>query len=917
MSSSLLRTKLYIPPIRSNLVARPRLIEQLNKGLSHKLTLISAPAGFGKTTLLSTWITHCQQPVAWLSLDEADNDPTRFLRYFIAALQTIEGNIGAGALSLLQAPQPPPTESILTVLLNDMTTISDNFALVLDDYHVIQAQSVNKLLTFLLNHLPPQIHLIITSRFDPSLPLARLRGRGELIELRAPALRFTSTEAATFLNQVMTLNLAAEDINTLEIRTEGWIAGLQLVALALQGRADTTAFIQAFTGSHRFVLDYLVEEVLQRQPEPVRTFLLQTAVLNRLHSTLCNAVTGQENGTEMLATLERSNLFIVPLDNERQWYRYHHLFADVLQAHLTAAQPNQAPKLHQRASHWYEQHHLPVEAIHHAFAAEDFERAASLIQRAWPIMRQSYHETTLLNWVSALPDASLRTRPILSLYYALALLSIEPHTAETHLQDAEQWLDAITTMGKQSEAQPPATSMTQMNVVNKDEFQSLPGMIAVARAYHAGAIKNTSDTMTYAQQALNLLPEKAYLWRGSAAVLLGLTHWSHGDLEAAQQAIVDSLTIMQMTGNVTAAISTWYILADIKMAQGHLRQANRTSQQALKLAATHNQPIRQGTADIYVVLSELYREWNKLTIATEHLQTSKKLGQQAALQVTRHRWYIALAGIKEAQAELESALDLLDEAAHLQIRNPAPNIRPIAAIKARIWIKQNRLTEALAWLLEQKLSIDDKLNYLREFEHITMARVLIAQYRDSQDNKALHDAAKLLDRLLKAAEAGRRMKSRIEILILQTLIDYAQHATSSALEPLQQALKLAEPEGYVRLFIDEGTPMASLLSTAISHGIMPDYVGRLLTAFATEKQQQADKPPTSIPPTSQPLIEPLSPRELEVLQLIAQGLSNREISQRLFLALDTIKGHNRRIYGKLQVQRRTEAVARARELGLL
>ena len=419
MYTPTLVTKLYIPPPRAKVVLRPRLLEKLNDGLHRRLTLISAPAGFGKTTLVSEWIAGSERPAAWLSLDEGDNDPTRFLAYLIAALQTIAASIGEGVLAALQSSRPPPTEAALTVLLNEIATITDNFVFVLDDYHVLDAKPVDHALTFLLEHLPPQMHLVITTRADPQLPLARLRARGQLTELRAADLRFTSAEAAEFLEGVMGLDLSAENIAALEDRTEGWVAGLQLAALSVQGRKDTASFIQSFTGNHRFVLDYLVEEVLQRQPESARSFLLQTAILDRLSGPLCNAVTEREDSGRMLDALERSNLFVVSLDDKRLWYRYHHLFADVLQARLMEGQPEQAPELHRRASEWYKHNGLPFKAIRHAFAAEDLERAAGLVELAARAMLANRQEERFLGWLKALPDELLKVRPVLSVYYAL------------------------------------------------------------------------------------------------------------------------------------------------------------------------------------------------------------------------------------------------------------------------------------------------------------------------------------------------------------------------------------------------------------------------------------------------------------------------------------------------------------------
>src|SRR5438874_750288 len=439
MPTPILATKLYLPRLRPNVVSRPRLLERLNEGLHRKLTLIAAPAGFGKTTLVSAWVAGCDRQVAWLSLDKGENDPARFLAYLIAALQTIAATIGDGVLGVLQSPQPPPTEAILTALLNEITTLPDNFVLVLDDYHVIDAKAVDQALTYLVEHLPPQMHLVIATREDPQLPLARLRSRGHLIELRAADLRFTPSEAVEFLNQVMGLSLSAEDIAALEDRTEGWIAGLQLAALSMQGHQDVPGFIRAFAGDHRYIVDYLVAEVLERQPAPVRSFLLQTSILDRLSGSLCDAVTGQEEGSERLEALERGNFFVVPLDDKRHWYRYHHLFAEVLSVHLMAEQPDQVATLHRRASAWYERHGSAVDAIRHALAAADFARAADLVELGVPAMARNRQEATLLGWLKVLPDEVLRCRPVLSVAYARVSLASgeEREGVEERLRDAE------------------------------------------------------------------------------------------------------------------------------------------------------------------------------------------------------------------------------------------------------------------------------------------------------------------------------------------------------------------------------------------------------------------------------------------------------------------------------------------------
>src|SRR3954452_7534453 len=657
MSLPILATKLYLPPPRPRVVRRSRLLEPLHAGLHRKLTLISAPAGFGKTTLVSDWVAGCGRPVAWLSLEEGDSDPTRFLTYLVAALQTIAPTTGTGLMGALQSPQPSPAESMLTALLNDITTMPDAFMLVLDDYHLIDARAVDAALTFLLEHLPPHAHLVIATREDPPLPLARFRARGQLTELRATDLRFTSSEAAAFLNHVMGLRLSTDDIAALEARTEGWIAGLQLAALSMHGRSDTARFIQAFTGSHRFVLDYLVEEVLQHQPDHVRWFLSQTALLDRLTGPLCDAVTGQEDGSGTLEALERGNLFVIPLDDTRQWYRYHHLFAEVLQARLREEHPEQVPALHRRASAWYEQNGLRSDAIRHALIAEDFGRAAGLVELESRALLTTRQDETLRGWLKALPDELVRARPVLSAYYAVALLAHDLEASEDRLRDAERSLDGTARIRERPEA--PSAPMV---VVDEEEFRCLPGITAITRAYHAGALGDVSGCVTYARRALDLLPEDDHLWRGAAAALLGLASWTSGELETAYRSFVNSMASLQMTGDITQLITVAFDLADIRTAQGRLREAERIYEQSLKIAAEEGKPLPPPTADLYVGMSELRREHNDLEAASQCLLKSKELDGHGWIQEKRYRWYVAIARIKEAQGDFGGALDLLDEA---------------------------------------------------------------------------------------------------------------------------------------------------------------------------------------------------------------------------------------------------------------
>ncbi len=899
-------TKLFLPQPPPGLVSRLRLIERLNEGLApgRRLSLISAPAGFGKTTLVSEWVASIGRPTAWLSLDEGDNDPTRFLAYLVAALQTVAANIGQEVMAALQSPQPPPTESTLIALLNELTTLPERVVLVLDDYHLIDDTAIDLALAFLLDNLPPQMRVLITTREDPQLPLARYRVRGQLTELRAADLRFTPAEAAEFLNHVMGLSLAPADIAALEDRTEGWIAGLQLAALSMRGREDMSQFVRAFAGDNRYIVDYLMEEVLQRQPEAVRSFLLQTSILERLSGSLCDAVTGQERGQAHLEALDRNNFFVSPLDDQRQWYRYHHLFAEVLAAHLKAEQPDQVSALHRRASAWYEQHGLTADAIRHALAAGDFPHMADLVELAWPAIRRSRQDATLLGWLTALPDEVFPSRPVLSAAYAHVLLaSGEIEGVEERLRDAERWLDTMAATREQLDF-----AAAGMVVVDDEAFRRLPGTIAIARAGLALAGGDVAGAVTYARQALDLAPRDDHLTRGGAAGFLGLAAWTSGDLETAHRTYAEGMASLQKAGNVSDVINGAVTLGAIRVAQGRLRQAMRTYERGLRLATAPGALVLRGAADMHVGMSELYREHNDLPAATQHLLKSKELGEHTGFPQNRHRWRVAMARLREAQGDPDGALDLLDEAERLYMSDFSPNMRPIAALKTRVWVAQGRLGEALDWAREQGVSAHDALSYVREFDHITLARVLLAQYRSDGADGTVREAVGLLERLRQAAEAGERMGSVIEILVLQALAYQRQGNTASALVALGRALALAEPEGYVRLFVDEGPTMGALLEKVMKQGIGRNYARQLLSAFG----RAADR--TTV---TQGMVEPLSERELDVLRLLATDLSGPEMARELMVSLNTLRTHTKNVYSKLGVSNRRAAVRVAEELHLL
>jgi LuxR family transcriptional regulator, maltose regulon positive regulatory protein len=910
MASPLVETKLYPPKLRRRLVARPRLSGRLRRGTESRLTLISAPAGFGKTTLLAEWLAAAgrERSVAWLSLEESDRQPATYWTYLITALQAVVPGVGASALLLLQSAQPP-IETVLTSVLNELSAVPDDLCLVLDDYHLVDGPDLQAGMTFLLEHLPPQMRLVVSTREDPALPLARLRASGELVEVRAADLRFTLDEVAAYLNDVTGLELAADDIAALEGRTEGWIAALQLAALSMQGRDDVAGFIAGFAGDDRYIVDYLVEQVLGRQPAHVRDFLVQTSILDRLCGPLCDAVTGQHGGKAMLESLDRANLFLVPLDDSRRWYRYHHLFADVLLTRLLDEHPDRVAALHRGASQWYEQHGAPPQAIRHALAAGDVERAAGLVELAIPELRRNRQEATIRGWLDAIPDEVVRVRPVLAVGFVGALMAGgEFEGVEDRLRDAERWL------GPTDDRAGTRTRPEGMVVVDEGELARLPGAIEM---YHAGLALVRGDapaTIAHAQRAIDRATEADDLTRAGASALMGLARWGGGDLEAAHRAYSVSAEGLRRAGYIADVLGCSITLADIRITQGRLGEALRTYEQALRLAFNQDGTVLRGTADMFVGMSQIACERNDLPAATRHLRHAQELGEHTWLPQNPYRWRVAMARVREAEGDLDGALDLLDEAQRVYMGDFSPNVRPIPALRARVLAAQGRVAEALAWAREQGLSATDDLSYLREFEHITLARVLLAQSRAQSAAASVDDAARLLARLLRAAEAGERTGSALEILVLQALTDHARGEVRGALAALERALTLAEPEGYVRVFAGEGSPMASLLRGVAKRRPSWDYVRRLRHACTRAGGTAAVGRTT---PARQRLVEPLSERELDVLRLLGSDLDGPDIARELTVSLNTLRTHTKSIYAKLGVNSRRAAVRQAAELNLL
>ena len=884
MSLPLLATKLYVPPPRPQVVLRSRLIDRLTAGLHCKLTLISAPAGFGKTTLVSEWAAGCKRPVAWLSLDEADGDPTRFLTYLVAALQTIAPALGAGLPDALQSAQPPPAESVLTALLNEIGAIPNQVVLVLDDYHVIDARSVDDALLFLLKHLPPQVRLVITTREDPPLPLARLRARGHLAELRAADLRFTPAEAAAFLNEVMGLGLSAPDIAALEARTEGWIAGLHLAALSLQGQHDAARFIASFTGSHHFVLDYLVEEVLQRQPERVQSFLLRTSVLDRLCGPLCDAVLREPagSGQTTLGDINHANLFVVPLDSERRWYRYHHLFGDLLRTRLGRSHtPEAIAAYHVRASQWYEEHDLAPEAFHHAAAANDVDRAQRLIESRRMPLHLRTTVTTILDWLYSLPQATLDARPSLWVKSAtLALAAGQTTGVAERLQAAERAL-------------PPGEP--------DGATRNLLGVIAAARATLAVTQYQAEIILAQSRRALEYLAPDNLPFRFTAVWAMAFAHHLQGDRAAAGRAYREAIAISQASGDRFSIILATDSLGQAQELEMELAAAAESYQRVLELCGDHPQPT---AGEARLGLARICYEWNDLEAAERHGQESLRLMRQYDTAIDRFILAeVFLARLQLARGDVPGAAALVEQAEQsVRQRNFMQRMPEVAAVHVLVLLRQGNPAAAAQAAQRHELPLSQARAHL-----------------DCSDAAA---ALALLEPLRRHMDAKGWQDERLKVMALQAVALHAHDEHQAAARLLGEALALAEPGGCIRLFVDEGAPMRLLLLDVRlriarqAHSRdqrLIGYVDNILAAFTQRIPGPASNSstPTSI------MVEPLSQRELEILRLVAQGLSNQEIGERLVLSLNTVKGHNRRIFDKLQVQRRTEAIARAREFGLL
>lgn len=905
---TVLSTKFYIPRLRPYIVSRPRLLEKLNEVKERELALVSAPAGFGKTTLLSDWISQVKMPAAWISLDAGDNDIVHFLIYMIASLQQIKKDVGRVILTMLEIPQLPPVETLLAALINDIASIQKDFVLVLDDYHLVTTPIVHRAIQFLLEHLPQNMHLVIATRSDPPLPLSRLRSLNQLVELRAGDLCFNTDETSVFLNEKLSLGLSHGEIVMLESRIEGWIAGLHLAALSMQGREDLGSFIQEFKGDNRYIFDYLMEEVLNRQPEHIQSFLIQTSILDRLSGSLCDAVTGQKNSQQILNDLEKADLFLFPLDDERQWFRYHHLFADLLEHRLRQTHGDLLPELRRRAGEWCVRSGMKDQAVNHAIAAGDSEWAVSLIEEIAEDIWDRGQQAKLLKWFEAIPDELIDTNIQLCILYARALnVSGHQEAAEKKLRTAQNLLDS-------AEDRIAVTSSSVSGPPFKLGRNELKGRIAVILSFVAAYKGDMLQLMQYARQAMESLHEKDLTWRAVAALALGFVHgWSgDGDLMSARYAFSEAKKVSEMSGNSYFYIYASSCLAGIDALQGRLKQAEETYKYLLNYAEENGLSETSMAGSVLGSWGGILCEWNKLGEGIRAIEKGIELtalGHDTVL-LASNRIQMARASFLTGDYKRAQRVVHEIEKADSEFQIPPWLIHWASALKAEIWMASGDMDAVSRWVKERGLNNDDEITNRREYEHLALARFLMAQ-------DGLDEAERLLTRLIRSAESGTRVYSLIQMRLLKALIAQERDKKKEALDEVRQALYLGEPGSFMRSFIKEGSHVAELLEIVLEEekagrpgkkaGLSQNYIKKLLLAF------KADVPSKKV----DGLTEPLSEREREVLILIAGGLSNQEIARKLFISLNTVRTHTKNINSKLNVHNRTQAAARAKELKLI
>jgi len=866
MSGPVLSTKLYIPPIRPEAVRRQRLIRCLDKGLKGKLTLISASAGFGKTSMLSQWIESCRQSIAWISLDEEHRDPTSFLTYIIAAIQTVSADFGIDMQFVLQSPQPPSVEYVVVNLLNEMASISNPFVLVLDDYHMTDSEEIDKILKMIIENQPVSLHLIISTREDPHLPLSRLRASDLLNEVRASDLRFTGTEASDFLNKVMKLDLSSSDITALENRTEGWIAGLQLAAISMRGQSDSSRFIELFTGSHHFILDYLIEEVLNKQPESIQLFLIGTSILNRLSAPLCDYLLNDPliSGSEILKYLEQNNLFIIPLDEERCWYRYHHLFLELLRVRLQQSSFDSV-KLHCRASQWFMENDLHIEAFHHSVAAGDIDRTIRILEGNGIPRHSRRNVSAILGWLQSLSEEVLNSRPLLWITYA----SVSVGTGR--ISGATEKLNKAETLLK--------------NVALDDRIRDFHGRIAAMRAILAIPLYKGEEIYRQSLKALDNLSLANMSARTTSTWTMGQAYELMGKPDEAKQAYSNAIPMGHSSGNHLFAILAEASLGDLFEQDNDFNKAIVTYRHVQQQIGKQPLPV---LCEVFLGLARIHYQRNQLEKARHYCDLAIDLSRKFEDIVDRFIiTELFSARLYMTEGNNEKAWEIINEMQKTTRNENFRHRRPeVAVIKCLFKLKNREMREAARIAEEYNLPIIKSRVFLAERDSLSAQQTLKPLFIGRND-------------ILRGTDY-------LEVMVLYAIALYLNEEREQAVQIVKEVLEITEPEGFIRLFVDEGTQMYDLLKHCTEKGELSGYIDELLSQFDTGGQL-----------SEQLSIESLSKREIEVLELISQGLSNREICDCLFLALDTVKGHNRRIFGKLGVRNRTMAIAKARNLGII
>jgi len=910
MAAPLLATKLSIPSTGKYLVERPYLATKLDECLHPgcRLVLISAPAGYGKTTLLTAWLAKLnsseQRPaplIAWVSLDDRDNEPVLFWSYIITAIQTQHEAVGKQSLNQLRGAIPPDLEGSLALLINELNEISNPFVLIVDDYHFIRNPAIHQSLAFLFEHLPGQFHVILASRTDPPLPLALLRGRGQLLEIRQNDLRFSTKDAGSFLNSGMSLNLSSRAVEALNQKTEGWIAGLQMAALSLREAATSgdyeriENFISAFSGSNRYILDYLIEEVLNQQPEEIQNFLLKTSILDRFCNSLCEALLADMEGDssrdpqKVLEYLDSNNLFLIPLDKERYWYRYHRLFADLLRKSLAQRfDPAVVTRLHKSASEWHQKNGSISESVDHALAANDFEQAAGLAEEFAMTMFVAGEWVTLLGWVKRLPESFIRSRAWLCIYYAWGLIftgQLEP--VESLLRTAEELIQ---------------------NGSGKIDHQDILGNIAVIRARVAARKDDLQQALGLAQRASAILPQENLMARSAAEFVKGEAYFEEGSLAQAMEGFLQAKSLGETAANLYVIVPAITETVKILKIQGKLWEAADLYQKAIELLEGQEERHPRLYGPVFVGYGDLLREWNDLPSAhkftTRGIEVSEKYGNTN----TTALGYATLAWIRHAQGDPLGAEKASRKSIQLIRDVYSRTAKMVIASRVGLSLAHGKIQQALACLEENRIDSATSLCFANEFGCTALARVLLAQEKQEE-------ALRLLDDLLTGLQAGGYLGWLIQVQNLRAMALYSLNKPANAIRALETSLAQAEPEGYIRSFVDEGEPMEKLLAVAVQKGIHTEYASQLLASFPNSPQPLVRE--MKVRNQNLDLVESLSAREIDVLQLIAEGLTNKEIALRLCVSVRTVKFHTTSIYSKLEVNGRAHAAIKAKELGIL